>query len=153
MKIIENYYINRATCAIIPIEKNLSKVIEDENTYYVQKSTTSIVDESCKYFGSSYKGRVEGSKRILNMNYKLPIIVEEINNIIFFPTSSPRFDDCIWLSLNNIKKYDKSESSSNSKVVFNCGNDLDLDISFYSLESQVFRSTMLESLIRKRKNV
>lgn len=150
MEILENYYINKATCAVLPIEKNLSKVIEDKFIYYVQKSTTTIIDESCKYFGSSYKGRVDGSKRILNMNYKLPIIVEEINTVIFFPTSSPRFDDCIWLSLNNIKKYVKCESGS--KVIFNTNVELELDISFYSLESQVFRATMLESLIRKRKN-
>lgn len=151
MKNLNSYYINKATSAIIPVEKNISKVIEGEQVFFVNKSTTMIIDDSCKYFGSSYKGRVAGSKKILNMNYKLPIIIEEFNNIIFFPTSSPRYDDCIWLALDNIISYNKLDIKS--KVVFKSDMELELDISYYSLENQVFRATMLESLIRKRKNI
>lgn len=151
MERLNSYYINKATCAIIPVEKNISKVIEGNQIFFVNKSTTSIVDDSCKYFGSSYKGRVAGSKKILNMNYKLPIIIEEFNNIIFFPTSSPRYDDCVWLSLDNISSYQKVDI--HSKVIFNCGMEFELENSYYSLENQVFRATMLESLIRKRKNM
>ena len=35
------------------------------------------MDDSCKYFGSSYQGRYEGTKNLIGMNYKLPIIIEE----------------------------------------------------------------------------
>lgn len=151
MERLNCYYINKATCAIIPVEKNISKVIEGNQVFFVNKSTTTIVDDSCKYFGSSYKGRTVGSKKILNMNYKLPIIIEEFNNIIFFPTSSPRYDDCIWISLDNISSYQKVDT--HSKVIFNCGMEFEIENSYYSLENQVFRATMLESLIRKRKNM
>lgn len=151
MEILNQYYINKATCVIIPVEKNVSKVYEGDSIFLVNKSTTSIIDDSCVYFGSSYKGRISGSKKILNMNYKLPIIIEEYNNLIFFPTSSPRFDDCSWISLMNIKSYSKDNSTTN--VIFDCGLEFNLDISYYSFENQVFRATMLESLIRKRKNL
>ena len=33
---------------------------------------------SCKYFGSSFEGRILGSKNILGSVYKAPIIVEEL---------------------------------------------------------------------------
>lgn len=151
MEKLNCYYINKATCAIIPVEKNISKVIEGDQEFFVDMPATTIIDNSCKYFGSSYKGRTVGSKKILNMNYKLPIIIEEFNNIIFFPTSSPRFDDCVWISLDNIDSYHKVDN--HSKVIFTSGASFELENSYYSLENQIFRATMLESLIRKRKNM
>lgn len=150
MRKLNDYYINKGTCAIIPISKDVSKVVEFDDTFLVNKSSIEIMDESCKYFGSSYKGRLDGSKSILKMNYKLPIVIEDFNTTIFFPTSSPRFDECIWISLNNIDSYYKN--GNGSIIVFSKECSIDLDISYYSIENQIFRSTMLESLIRKRKN-
>ncbi len=151
MEKLEYYYINRGTCAIVPIENDMSEVVELDTSFIVKKTPIEIIDESCRYFGSSYKGRNEGSKMLLKMNYKLPILIEEFNNLIFFPTSSPRFGNCIWISLNNIKSYEKVES--NSKVIFNSGKDLFVKSSYYSLENQIFRASMLDSIIRRRRNI
>ena len=68
MEKLEYYYINRGTCAVIPIDKEVSEVIELDCSYIVNKSSKDIIDDSCRYFGSSYQGRFEGTKRILNMN-------------------------------------------------------------------------------------
>lgn len=144
------YFINKGTCAIVPLAEEVSKVIELDNEFVVSKSVKDIINDSCKYFGSSYQGRFEGSKKILKMNYKLPIVVEEYNSIIFFPTSSPRFGQCTWVSLKNISNYVKD--GKGTKIYF-CGNVLNLPISYYSLENQIFRATMLESLIRRRKDM
>lgn len=144
------YYINKATCALIPISDEMTKVIELDDNYIVNESIRDIINESCKYFGSSYKGRVEGSKKMLNMNYKLPIVIEEFNNLIFFPTSSPRFGQCYWISLKNIDSYSKLESCS--RIIFYSGVELEIENSYYSLENQIFRATMLESLLRKRRS-
>ena len=149
MKKISFYYVNKGTCMIMPVDNNTSRVVELDNTFLVEKSVHSIIEDSCIYFGSTYNGRFIGSKKILNMNYKLPIVIEEFNSLIFFPTSSPRFKDCIWISLNNISKYLKNENGSS--IVFNNDLEFNLDISFYSLENLVFRATLLDSLIRKRK--
>lgn len=150
MKTLDSYYINRGTCAIIPIDKELSHVYEIDNSYVIEKSVKEIIDDSCKYYGCSYKGRCDGSRRILNMNYKLPIVIEEYHNIIFFPTNSPRFDTCIWISLNNIVNYEKFKEGS--QLIFQNDRKIVLDISYYSLENQIFRATLLESLIRRRRN-
>lgn len=104
---IKSYEINGNTLAIIPLTKNTSKVIEAEQEIIVEKGSTEIIDESCRYFGSSYNGRFEGTKEILGVSYKSPIIVEESREIIFFPTTSPRISDCHWISLNNIDDYKK----------------------------------------------
>lgn len=147
---MDKYEINNSTLAIIPISKNCSKVIEEDNNYIINNSTTEIIDHSCKYFGSSYNGRCEGTKNLVGFNYKTPIIIEESKEIIFFPTSSPRFDNCSWISLNNIEKYKKNEKKSS--IFFKNGIVVDFEISYSSLENQILRATMLESKLRQRKN-
>ena len=101
----KEYEINEGTLAIISMDEGCSKVIEDDNSYIVGDNAYNIIDHSCRYFGSSYNGRKEGSKSIIGQNYKLPIIIEDSMNIIFFPTASPDEDDCIWLAVNKIKSY------------------------------------------------
>jgi len=148
---MNEYFINKGTCAIVPVDKNTSRIIELDDEFIVNRSVKDIIDESCKYFGSSYLGRFEGSKNILKMSYKLPIVVEEYNSIIFFPTSSPRFDDCIWISLNNISNYKKI--GDGTELLFGEETKFFIKTSYYSLENQIFRATLLESLIRRRKDV
>lgn len=148
---MNNYEINSKTLAIIPISKNMSKIIEEEAEFIVNKEPIEIIDHSCRYFGSSYKGRHEGTKEILGINYKTPILIEETRNIIFFPTCSSRLSTCCWLSLEKIENYDKY--STFSKVIFKNGYELKLNISIGSLENQILRSTMLDSILRKRRKI
>ena len=147
---LDTYEINKYTLAIIPLSTNTSRVIELDESFDVKRSTAEIIDDSCRFFGCSYEGRKDGTKELIKVNYKAPIIIEESLSIIFFPTSSPRFDACYWISLNNMENYIKN-SSNKSSIVFKNGKILDLSISFGSLENQVMRATMLESVLNRRK--
>lgn len=145
----DNYEINSSTLAILAVDNKISKVIEEEEEFLVNESTIKIIDKSCKFFGSSYFGRFEGTKHLIGISYKSPIIIEETKNIIFFPTASPRISDCSWISLNNITSYDKIKNKT--KLTFSNGYNLELDISYNILENQILRATRLDSVIRKRK--
>jgi len=145
------YEINRKTIAIVPVSTNVSRIIEESETFLVKKRPTEIIDDSCKYFGSSYLGRHEGTKKLIGINYKSPIIIEETKEIIFFPTSSPRFDDCHWLSLDKIVDHFKSHKGSTIKFIN--GEELEIDISSMSLENQILRSIKLNNVLRKRKEI
>ena len=79
-----NYEINQGTLAILPNENENSLVYEDEERFIVDQSPYSIMEESCKYFGSTYKGRKESAKEMLGADYKVPIIIEDYNNVIIF---------------------------------------------------------------------
>lgn len=81
---IESYEINQDTCAILNLDNEVSRIIENDQEYLLPKNSFEVMEDSCAYYGSSYEGRVQGTKMILGCNYKLPIIVSEINNIIFF---------------------------------------------------------------------
>ena len=149
-KVKNNYEINNSTLAIIPIDENSSRVLEETEEYIVKKTPFEIIEDSCIYFGSNYKGRYEGTKKLIGMNYKLPIIIEESRNIIFFPTTSPKLFECIWISLNNLNNY--FSENDISYINFKNGYNLKLNISQFALENQVLRASRLESVLRKRKN-
>lgn len=101
---LDSYQINPKTLAIIPINRKQTKIFEDEMVLVVNKNTRKIIQENCEYFGSSFEGRKKGTMDLLGITHKAPILIEESNNLIFFPTSSPRLNDCGWISLNNIEK-------------------------------------------------
>ena len=82
---MNNYEINEETYAIISQDIGKTEIIEKSNDYIIDNDAYKVMDESCKYYGSSYKGRLEAAKILLNCSYKLPILVEESSVLIFFP--------------------------------------------------------------------
>jgi len=143
------YEINTDTLAIISIEKNKSKIIEKFNEFIINKSVMDIIENSCQYFGSSYQGRHKGTKKLIGVSHKSPIIIEESKEMIFFPTSSPKLEKCNWIALKNISDYKRANNES--IIVFKNGYNLNLNISYGSLENQIFRATRLDSVLRDRK--
>lgn len=147
---MNSYEINVNTQAIIPINENKSKIIEENRTLIVNETPMKIIERSCRYFGSSYQGRFLGTKNLIGVSHKAPIIIEETREIIFFPTNSPRQNSCVWISLKHLENYKKADQ--NSIIKFYSGNLLTLDISYGMLDNQVLRATRLESVLRFRKN-
>lgn len=147
---MENYEINEDTYAVISSCIGKTKIIEKYGEQTINNDAYKVMDESCKYYGSSYKGRLTAAKSILECSYKLPILIEESSCLIFFPTKSSLLDDCCWINLNGIKKVEKM--GKNTKITFNNEKELILEISKLSLDNQIYRATRLESLIKKRIN-
>lgn len=144
------YEINKDTCMLLAVDKYKTKVIELEREFILPVSTLEILDYSCKYYGSSYLGRKAGSINILKNIYKIPIIVEESRNIIFFPLSSPRYHHASWVSLSQIKYYRKKGNMT--EVIFQNNKSILLEISYPAFQNQVLRSSYLEIVSNNRKN-
>ena len=144
-----NYEITYDTEMIIPLSDNKSKIIEIDDEYVIEKNTLKILEHSCEYFGSSLEGRKEGTKKILGITHKSPIIVEESRKIIFFPTTSPERKDCAWINLEKIDKYYKVDKKTSS-IVFKCGKVVNLNISYGSLTNQILRATRLKFILEDR---
>ena len=148
---MELYEINRSTLAIISMGRTITKVLEEDGSMVISNSSFAILDHSCKYFGSSYVGRKEGSIAIMGNSYKLPIVVEESQNLVFFPTTSPEDENCIWLAINKIKSYKKKKYSTTS-VVFDNDTTINVPLSYGAFQNQIFRASRLCYLLNSRKN-
>ena len=146
---MNNYEINLKTIAIIPFGDRASKIIEEDNELIVNQSPFSIIQYSCSYFGSSYQGRHAGTKQLTGISHKSPIIIEETNQLIFFPTTSPRLEQCTWF---NYKKLAAHFVKNNKTIItMSNGYNLELDISYGIIDNQILRSSYLESILRQRK--
>ncbi len=145
---IDSYEINKDTCAVININNEVSKIIEKNDEYLLPKKSFEVMEDSCAYYGSSYEGRLKGTKMMLGCNYKLPIIIEESNDIIFFPTNGTSNDKCSWISLNHVKSYEPYEGFT--KVTFYEGKSIVLKMTCSSFEMQLLRATRLQNLLKKR---
>ena len=145
-----SYEININTMALIPISENQTEIIERDNNFIVNENIMDIIKNSCEYFGSSYLGRKEGTKNLTGITHKSPIIIEETNKLIYFPTSSPRLNNCSWIGFNNIKRY--INNNGKTTIIFDNDKILNLNISYGIIDNQVLRSSRLESILRKRLN-
>ncbi|CDE50701.1 comK family protein [Firmicutes bacterium CAG:460] len=94
-----------------------------------------ILDESCIYYGSSLNGRIKGSKNIIGSYYKLPVIVSERNNIVFFPLKK---GNCWWwINFNSVKYFEKTSNG----VLVSFKNELK---KYISVSYTIFNNQMLK---------
>ncbi len=143
-----NYEVNEETSLIL-FKNNKSEVIEGNRIFSLDLKPTAIISYSCEYFGSSLAGRILGSKNMLGMGYKLPVIVEESREIIFIPTTSIENHECSWINIANIKKY--TAKDNNVIVEFKSGLKREIPISYFSFENQFFRGSKLLLILKMRK--
>ena len=144
-----SYEITYDTQLLLPIDRDSTKVIETDSEYIINTNTLNILEHSCEYFGSSYEGRKEGTKKLLGITHKSPVIIEESRKIIFFPTTSPDNNECIWINLDKINDYSKINNKK-SEIVFKNGDKLELDVSYGSLSNQILRATRLKYILEER---
>lgn len=143
---MRNYLINSNTLAIVSY-LNQSIVFEKNKKILVNKNPNAIIRCNCNMYGSSYAGRVEGTKKLTGYSYKAPIIIEDKNNIIFFPTCSPRLKNTTWININNVE-YAYRDKTSN-KIMFNNGFSIPVKSSLNVLNNQILRATRLSSKLMK----
>ena len=147
-----DYVINTTTYMISQEgrKKLKTKVIEADKVFFVNDKALNVIDNSCKYFGSSYIGRKEGTKRLLNVNIKPPIIVEETRQLIFFPTASPKSNECIWISYNNLKSYKNLKTVT--RLTFKNDKMYDVPVTYEIIDNQVTRAMKLEKELNNSKS-
>lgn len=145
---VDNYLINSSTIMLKYVSENKTRVYELNRDFIVYESMTDIVFNSCEFYGSSYNGRLEYSKSVLNLNIKLPIVIEENKKIIFFPTRAIYNDECIWISSNNLIKIEKE--NDNCIVNFKNGKKYIIKISCDIINRQIFNCLRLEKILKSR---
>ena len=143
---LTEYEITKST-HIILANKNSTIVYDHSGKSIINMNILKLLDDNCKNYGSSLKGRREGSEALTGIKYKVPIILSEYNKIVLFPTSSTRNVDCNWISLNNIKSYHKN--GKNTVIVFNDDFRYEINVSYYVIENQIMKSAFLESKLYK----
>lgn len=145
---MDSYEINKDTVALIP-KNNQTIVYEVDKSFVVNKSPLKIEEESCEYFGSSLEGRQVGTSKLVGFTHKVPVIIEESFNIIFFPTLSPKNEECSWISYSHVFKPDKFKDKT--IVELKNGKKILLNVSSAIIDNQLYRCSRLKDMLEVRK--
>ena len=146
---MDSYEINKDTVALIPKDENTTIVYEVDNSFVINKPTLKIVEESCEYFGSSLEGRQIGTSSLVGFTHKVPVIIEESFDIIFFPTLSPKNDNCAWLSYEHVFKPDKFKDKT--IIELKNGKKIIINVSTPIIHNQLYRCSRLKETLLLRK--
>ncbi len=140
--------------AIIPMESEgriYSKVLELKGVLYVDLTPLMILENSCSYYGASLEGRRQGTKVISSITHKPPIAIDPMSDLYFFPTTSPKRSECIWISLHHVLDYN-STSISNTLVIFTNKQEMEFPISPSSFKTQILRTSYFRTKLLQRIN-
>ena len=148
---LNEYEINAETLLIIPLGKDKSKVFEYSEEFIVNMSSLDIIKHSCLYFGCTYEGRRDSAKSFIGVDMKVPILIEESRNIIFFPTNSCVNKNSIWVSYQNLLKYSKLNDFS-TVLYFKKNKSYKIDVKYKLVDNQVIRCMKLNTFLGKRKS-
>ena len=143
------YEIDLSTLMLIGLDDVSTRIVTTDNDFIIKESCKNIMDNSCRFFGSSLTDRIKATNRLVNMASKTPIVVEESRNIIFFPLKSTREKNNIWISFNNLDTYTKD--GNKTILIFKNGKQICLNFSYYIIDNQVTRSIMLDYEINMRR--
>ena len=143
------YEIDLSTLMLIGIDDSRTLVVTLEKDFIVDECAKKIIDNSCKYFGSTLVERIKATQRVVNIRSKVPIIIENSRNIIFFPLKSCREKSNIWISFNNLVRYEKKDNVT--YLYFKENKVQKLDFSYYIIDNQVTRSLLLDYEMNKRR--
>lgn|GEM_PF-205904 len=140
------------TMAIVPVpygSKIYSKVLEPDREYISPKKPLDLIKAGCRYYASSYSGRREGTKELIGVTHKAPIVIDPVQSIYFFPTASPKKADCAWISHEHVVRFHAIDRTK-TEVMFQNGSSYVFPISPYSFENQMLRTALLRLKISQR---
>ncbi|SEP81996.1 competence protein ComK [Piscibacillus halophilus] len=155
MKFNDTPKVTGKTLAILPYEINEdnvgSHVLEKGREYHTHLNPRQLMDQACKEFGSDLRGRINGTQYVAGLNRKAPIAIDTYSKVFFLPTSSPRSNECVWICYNHILYIEKVKPKL-TRVHFNNGETLLLNISYSSLNNQIQKTAQYRNLLEKRVN-
>jgi competence protein ComK len=149
---IEEYEVNPYTMFIKPViygSKVYSEIYELEDEYLSPFKPLEIIKKSCEYFSSSFEGRKDGTKQLIGITHKVPIVIDPTNFIYFFPTTSPTRSECIWISHEHIMDYQRIDSRQ-TRVIFQNKQSFILPVSRSSFSNQMLRTALLKTTLMQR---
>ncbi len=147
---MDNFYeINQGTLCLIKKDEKTTEIFELNNSYNINRNINKIINDSCISFGSSLKGRIEGTYKLTGIKYKAPIIISEYLSIIMVPTGSTRGNVCDWINLKYVDNILKTKDNK-CLVCFSNGKKVKFNTSYFIIKNQITKATTLDYNLRKK---
>lgn len=148
--ICDRYEINKMTLALVPIAhmEYDTLVFEEGRKIYVKQTPKEMIHEACLKGGASYEGRRKAVIYKANIQRKVPIPIDPLQDIFAFPTHSPEQFHCHWIFPSHILSTATLPNSHCKKtiIIFKNKEEITLPISAKILEKQIIRTSYCKIL-------
>lgn len=115
---------------------------------FINVGIVNYINKLCINNLSTYKGRIDASKKVLNTTSKLPIYIDD--TIVLFPNISIRRYDCILINYMEILSITKVFNSK-CRITFNDLSVLFVDTSHQVIVNQMRKTQLLLDGTLKKK--
>ncbi len=105
--------------------------------HYIEQPVMDCIKMLCIHFGSTYQGRKDAIKFVLQIKQKVPILLSETNKNIIFPTVSNKRKDCFWIHANAVTTFHQIGKST--KIKFISGDEYIFNIDYRTIKKQMQR--------------
>lgn len=154
--LITTYEITPLTLAILPQEQidgtHNSHVLEETREYTIETTPIKVIDEACKFFGSSLQGRLDGTRDISNITHKAPVAIDPSSGMYFFPTFSPMNKRCSWIAHSHVKGLRPTDLNQ-TEITFKNGRRIVVDASIGSMRNQIQRTAQFRYELDQRMSI
>ena len=131
------------------VSKLYSKVLTVDNEFISPFRPLEIIKKNCRYYASSFTGRKEGTKALIGVTHKAPIVIDPVQAIYFFPTASPSQHHCMWISFEHVEEFNEIDRDT-TEVIFSNKKTLHVSISYKSFQNQLSNTAMLLAKVERR---
>src|SRR5581483_7743239 len=101
-RFVYDYIVNEKTMAIVPVPtvdyRIVSGILEEEEIIIVLQKPQDVIENSCRYYGSSFAGRRDGTRELIGITHKAPIAISPAESLYFLSTLSYTRKECSWIS-------------------------------------------------------
>ncbi|TKC14749.1 hypothetical protein FA727_21135 [Robertmurraya kyonggiensis] len=132
MIIRKNYLINAKTVLFYGIYYEngalFTLVIEGNDKFLVAMAPLKLIDKTLISYGSSFKGALESSRKLLGENRKMyPLKIDASLDIWIFPSKSYKKENCVWFALNHVENT-KLLGIKDTKVFLDYGHEINIEM-------------------------
>lgn len=120
-----------------------TKVIESNQTFFVEKTPLEIMKDSCAHYLTNFDSIINSSKMDLRNRPKPPIMLTHSNNrpLLFFPLLSPTLHKNSWIAYHAVK--DTTACENGISIVLKNDTQLPLETSMATIYRQLALSHIL----------
>ena len=153
MEVKKQYIIKRETGMILPhYSENgclYSRVFEGTESFLVEKKPLELIDFSTAYYGHCLKGALAAARKALGNIDMPPVKISGILGMYWFPCSSPKKNDCVWLNIEHIIDFE-AVGRRTVKVTMKHGHSIELEMSFRRFIRKYHHALSYKSIMEQR---
>lgn len=136
----EKYRITKRTVAILPcfdVMKQSRIILEDGSEITTPLRPYQLLQLSCRQYSSSIEERIFVAKRVAGVKGKVPVVIDPMTGLVFFPTKSPKRDDCEWYAWSHVRDIAVFDNVPHGIIVTQTGQTIQSNATAYVLKNQL----------------